>query len=116
MRTELRRPLASVGLTALLLLTAATVPAVAGVAPSPAASPGAVTGPSAHPPGLEAVACAEGAPVFCEEVFPLDRQTPLRDGAGKPLGEAKEAKKMAGGWEFSIGDPATTWYLVSVRR
>ena len=30
-------------------------------------------------------ACAEGAPVFCEEVFPLDRQTPLHDGAGKPL-------------------------------
>jgi S-(hydroxymethyl)glutathione dehydrogenase / alcohol dehydrogenase len=30
-------------------------------------------------------ACAEGAPVFCEEVFPLDRSTPLRDGAGKPL-------------------------------
>ena len=30
-------------------------------------------------------ACAEGAPVFCEEVFPLDRLTPLHDGAGKPL-------------------------------
>ncbi len=30
-------------------------------------------------------ACAEGAPVFCEEVFPLDRQTPLSDGGGKPL-------------------------------
>jgi S-(hydroxymethyl)glutathione dehydrogenase/alcohol dehydrogenase len=30
-------------------------------------------------------ACAEGAPVFCEEVFPLDRSTPLHDGAGKPL-------------------------------
>ena len=30
-------------------------------------------------------ACAEGAPVFCEEVFPLDRKTPLADGAGKPL-------------------------------
>jgi Zn-dependent alcohol dehydrogenase len=29
--------------------------------------------------------CAEGAPVFCEEVFPLDRQTPLRDAAGNPL-------------------------------
>ena len=27
-------------------------------------------------------ACAEGAPVFCEEVFPLDRETPLRDGGG----------------------------------
>jgi S-(hydroxymethyl)glutathione dehydrogenase / alcohol dehydrogenase len=30
-------------------------------------------------------ACAEGAPVFCEEVFSLDRATPLHDGAGKPL-------------------------------
>jgi Zn-dependent alcohol dehydrogenase len=30
-------------------------------------------------------ACAEGAPVFCEEVFPLDRQTPLHDAEGKPL-------------------------------
>ena len=30
-------------------------------------------------------ACAEGAPVFCEEVFPLDRKTPLADSAGKPL-------------------------------
>src|SRR5271157_5674583 len=30
-------------------------------------------------------ACAEGAPVFCEEVFPLDRATPLHDGAGKPV-------------------------------
>jgi S-(hydroxymethyl)glutathione dehydrogenase / alcohol dehydrogenase len=30
-------------------------------------------------------ACTEGAPVFCEEVFPLDRQTPLHDAAGKPL-------------------------------
>jgi len=30
-------------------------------------------------------ACAEGAPVFCEEVFPLDRETPLHDGGGKPV-------------------------------
>ncbi len=30
-------------------------------------------------------ACAEGAPVFCEEVFPLDRQSPLTDGEGKPV-------------------------------
>jgi S-(hydroxymethyl)glutathione dehydrogenase / alcohol dehydrogenase len=30
-------------------------------------------------------ACTEGAPVFCEEVFPLDRNTPLHDGAGKPI-------------------------------
>ena len=30
-------------------------------------------------------ACAEGAPVFCEEVFPLDKATPLRDGDGEPV-------------------------------
>src|ERR1700734_4280917 len=30
-------------------------------------------------------ACTEGAPVFCEEVFPLDRATPLHDGKGKPI-------------------------------
>ena len=30
-------------------------------------------------------ACSEGAPVFCEEVFPLDRATPLHDDAGKPI-------------------------------
>ncbi len=30
-------------------------------------------------------ACAEGVPVFCEEVFPLDRSTPLHDAGGKPL-------------------------------
>ena len=30
-------------------------------------------------------ACSEGAPVFCEEVFPLDRETPLHDDAGKPI-------------------------------
>ena len=30
-------------------------------------------------------ACAEGAPVFCEEVFPLDKATPLHDVAGKPV-------------------------------
>ena len=30
-------------------------------------------------------ACAEGAPVFCEEVFPLDRATPLADSEGRPI-------------------------------
>src|SRR5271166_2560136 len=30
-------------------------------------------------------ACAEGAPVFCEEVFRLDRATPLSDAARKPI-------------------------------
>src|SRR5580693_647456 len=30
-------------------------------------------------------ACSEGAPVFCEEVFPLDRQSPLRDRDGASI-------------------------------
>jgi Zn-dependent alcohol dehydrogenase len=30
-------------------------------------------------------ACAEGAPVFCEEVFPLDRRSPLSDSDGRPI-------------------------------
>jgi hypothetical protein len=38
------------------------------------------------------------------------------DGAGKPLGEPVQAKKTAGGWAFPVGDPATTWYVISVRR
>ena len=38
------------------------------------------------------------------------------DGAGKPIGEAIQAKKTAAGWVISIGEPATTWYVVSVRR
>ncbi|HLK64541.1 MAG TPA: hypothetical protein VKU19_13950 [Bryobacteraceae bacterium] len=38
------------------------------------------------------------------------------DGAGKPVGEPIAAKKQAGGWELPIGDPVTTWYVVSVRR
>jgi hypothetical protein len=38
------------------------------------------------------------------------------DGAGKPIGAPIEAKKTAGGWDLPIGNPVTTWYVVSVRR
>ena len=38
------------------------------------------------------------------------------DGSGRVLGEAILAKKTADGWTFSIGDPVTTWYVVSVQR
>jgi len=38
------------------------------------------------------------------------------DGAGKPMGAALEAKKTADGWAIPVGNPATTWYVVSVRR
>ena len=38
------------------------------------------------------------------------------DGSGKPIGDAITAKKTAAGWEVAIGTPATTWYVVSVRR
>jgi hypothetical protein len=38
------------------------------------------------------------------------------DGAGRPMGEAIAAKKQAGGWALPIGDPVTTWYVVTVKR
>jgi hypothetical protein len=38
------------------------------------------------------------------------------DGAGKPMGEAVAGKKTADGWGLPVGDPATTWYAISVRR
>jgi hypothetical protein len=38
------------------------------------------------------------------------------DGSGQPMGEAIRAKKQAGGWALTIGDPVTTWYGVSVKR
>ncbi len=41
--------------------------------------------------------------------------TPL-DGSGKALGEPIVAAKTTRGWEISVGDPATTWYLVTVSR
>jgi hypothetical protein len=38
------------------------------------------------------------------------------DGSGKAIGEQIHAKKTADGWVIPIGDPVTTWYVVSVRR
>jgi hypothetical protein len=38
------------------------------------------------------------------------------DGAGKPLGDAMQAKKTADGWTFPLGMPVTTWYVVTIRR
>jgi hypothetical protein len=38
------------------------------------------------------------------------------DGSGKPIGAGIEAKKTANGWTLPIGDPITTWYVVTVRR
>ena len=38
------------------------------------------------------------------------------DGAGKPLGGALQGRKTTDGWTFHIGDPVTTWYVITVRR
>jgi hypothetical protein len=38
------------------------------------------------------------------------------DGSGKPIGGEIQAKKTSDGWPLAIGDPVTTWYVVSVRR
>jgi hypothetical protein len=38
------------------------------------------------------------------------------DGSGKPIGDPIAAKKTAGGWEIPVGNPVTTWYVLSVKR
>lgn len=38
------------------------------------------------------------------------------DGAGKPIGAPIPAKKTADGWIVPLGDPVTTWYVVTVRH
>jgi len=38
------------------------------------------------------------------------------DGAGKPIGDVIDAKKLADAWVFPVGVPVTTWYVVSVHR
>jgi hypothetical protein len=38
------------------------------------------------------------------------------DGAGRPIGNAIAATKRSGAWALAIGDPVTTWYVVSVKR
>jgi hypothetical protein len=38
------------------------------------------------------------------------------DGAGNAIGAPIVATKSAAGWTLPIGNPVTTWYVVSVRR
>ena len=43
------------------------------------------------------------------------RAQPL-DGAGSPLGAPLDATKTADGWQLAIGNPPTTWYVISLER
>ena len=38
------------------------------------------------------------------------------DGAGHPLGDPRSALQTTDGWTFTLGDPATVWYFISVSR
>jgi hypothetical protein len=38
------------------------------------------------------------------------------DGAGHPLGDPRSARQTADGWTFSVGNPVTVWYVISVNR
>jgi hypothetical protein len=38
------------------------------------------------------------------------------DGAGHAIGEPIPAKRNTEGWAFPIGEPATTWYIVTIGR
>jgi hypothetical protein len=41
--------------------------------------------------------------------------TPL-DGSGKAIGDPISARKTAAGWELPVGEPVTTWYVLSITR
>jgi len=43
-------------------------------------------------------------------------QAEALDGAGQILGRITAAKHADGAWTLRIGEPATTWYVISVRR
>jgi hypothetical protein len=49
----------------------------------------------------------DGAESVCAEAL---------DGSGKPTGDPIAGKRMAAGWEIAIGNPVTTWYVVTVTR
>jgi hypothetical protein len=38
------------------------------------------------------------------------------DGAARPMGAPIRGRRLEGGWEIPLGNPATTWYLVRVIR
>ena len=38
------------------------------------------------------------------------------DGAAKPIGQEIRGRRMEDGWEFPIGEPATTFYRLEVVR
>jgi hypothetical protein len=38
------------------------------------------------------------------------------DGSARPLGPAVRGRRLEDGWEFPIGEPATTTYLIDVIR
>jgi hypothetical protein len=38
------------------------------------------------------------------------------DGAGCAFGVPMRAKQTAAGWNFAIGNPVTTWYVISIQR
>lgn len=38
------------------------------------------------------------------------------DGGGRPLGEPQRLQRTADGWRMVLGQPVTTWYVISVSR
>jgi hypothetical protein len=38
------------------------------------------------------------------------------DGAGHALGDSIPGQRVSEGWTFPVGSPATTWYVISVKR
>ncbi|OGV57360.1 MAG: hypothetical protein A2283_18440 [Lentisphaerae bacterium RIFOXYA12_FULL_48_11] len=38
------------------------------------------------------------------------------DGAGRPMGQPVPLSRVADGWSMSLGQPATTWYVITIMR
>jgi hypothetical protein len=73
-----------------------------------------------------ALAAWGGSPTMIEPVMGrvvlrnLEKAVEVRvrvlDGAGSPIDKPILAKRTQDGWEIEIGEPASTWYEVTVRR
>jgi hypothetical protein len=73
-----------------------------------------------------ALAAWGGSPTMIEPVTGkvvlrnLDKAVEVRvrvlDGAGRPIDQPVLAKQTQDGWEIEIGNPASTWYEVTVKR
>ena len=50
------------------------------------------------------------------EVWHFKKGLVIRSASGNPIGDEVTGRKTADGWALSIGEPATTWYVITVEH